>query len=127
MDRTDYEPKLSLIVEDTTNYSEIDEDFTETQKKRLTNLIDASKLSTNGLKLSKLVGPYKPGYLYDNSETHQSETDPPLRPIISQISTSSYDHAKTLNDILKKYVPDKYCKAPQVNSWKKSNQSQQQV
>ena len=55
MDSTDYEAKLSLIVGDTTKFSRIDEDSSETLKKKLINLIDAANLSTNDLQFSKLV------------------------------------------------------------------------
>ena len=37
------------------------------------------------------------------------EIDPPLRPTFSQDGTPSHEIDKTLNDILKKYVPDHYC------------------
>ena len=39
---------------------------------------------------------------------HKDEQRPPLRPIISQIGTPTYDVAKKLNDILCPYMPTKY-------------------
>ena len=35
---------------------------------------------------------------------HKTEQDPPLRPIISQIGTPTYEMAKNLNDILCPYM-----------------------
>ena len=61
MDGRDYEAKLSLYVGDITKFSRIDEYFTETPKKKLNNLIEASNLSTNDFNLSKLEGHYKQG------------------------------------------------------------------
>ena len=49
MDRTDHEARLSLTVGDTTIFSRNDEDSTETQKKKLNSLIDATKYSTNDI------------------------------------------------------------------------------
>ena len=65
-------------------------------------------LSTNDRPLIKLVGQYKPGYAYGNAKTHKSITDPALRLIISHIGSPAYDVPKSLNFILKKYIPAKY-------------------
>ena len=64
--------------------------------------------STNDLKLPKIKGHYKPGYLYGIPKVHESIADPPLRRIIFQIGTSTYKIAKTLNSILKDKIPDKF-------------------
>ena len=54
------------------------------------------------------MGYYSPGYIYGNPKIHKNLEDPPLRPIISQVGTPAYDISKTLNDIMKKYIPAKY-------------------
>ena len=60
------------------------------------------------IKSSKRVGKYEPGYIYGNPKVHKRLTNPPLRPIISQIGTVTYDIAKELNVIISKYIPHKY-------------------
>ena len=108
MDRSDYLNKLSSIVADEQKFTRLTKDSTEALKKKLNGLIEASNMSTNDFKFNKLVGHYKPGYLYGNPKTHKDLENPPLRPIISQIGTPAYEIAKSLNDLLKKYIPDNF-------------------
>ena len=51
-----------------------------------------------------MIGDYSPGYIYGNVKIHKS-SPPPLRPIISQMSTPTYEVAKGLDKIIKKYLP----------------------
>ena len=60
----------------------------------------------DGVHFSTISGEYTPGYAYGTVKTHK--TDNPLRPIISQVCTSTYKLAKRLNQLLKRYVPSKY-------------------
>ena len=46
--------------------------------------------------------------MYGNPKIHKNITNPPLRPIISQIGTPTYEVAKNLNLLLKSYLPEKY-------------------
>ena len=55
------------------------------------------------MKLQRITGEYRPGYMYGNVKTHKPGN--PLRPIISQIPLPTYQLAKTLNSILYPYVP----------------------
>ena len=54
------------------------------------------------------TGHFSPGYIYGNPKIHKNTKDPPLRPIISQIGTPTYEIAKKLNDLLSPYMPCKY-------------------
>jgi hypothetical protein len=51
---------------------------------------------------------HEPGYIYGNPKTHKCKVNPPLRPIISQIGTVTYDTAKKLNSIIAPYMPKKH-------------------
>ena len=62
----------------------------------------------NNLGLQQLEGEYRPGYIYGNPKIHKNATDPPLRPIISQIGTPTYEVAKTINKIITPYMNKKY-------------------
>lgn len=54
------------------------------------------------------VGDYTPGYIYGNAKIHKNKKDPPLRPIISQIGTVTYDIGRKLKEIITPYMPTKY-------------------
>ena len=108
MDKTDYIEKLDSIVDDENKFRKLDKDPTEALKKNLNSLIDTCNRSTNDHRIPKLIGHFKPGYLYGNAKIHKNLSNPPLRPIISQIGTPTYEVAKNLNDLLKKYLPSKY-------------------
>ena len=58
--------------------------------------------------LKKISGHYEPGYIYGNPKTHKNVNDPPLRQIVSQIGTVTYETAKWLNSIITKYMDRKY-------------------
>ena len=55
-----------------------------------------------------MVGHYSPGYIYGNCKIHKNSQNPPLRPIISQVLSPTYDIAKTLNKLILPYIPNKY-------------------
>ena len=58
--------------------------------------------------IKKLEGNYKPGYRFGNAKIHKNPEYPPLRPIISQISSPTYDIAKKLDKIIRGYMPSKF-------------------
>ena len=58
------------------------------------------------LKLPKIIGDFQPGYIYGNVKTHKNNN--PLRPIISQVLTPTYNLAKLLNNIITPYIPRDY-------------------
>ena len=108
LDRKKYEEKLFNLTADSTKFKKLEKDPVENLKRDLNGIIDCINHETGRQLLPKLVGYYSPGYIYGNPKIHKNLEDPPLRPIISQVGTPAYDISKTLNDILKKYVPAKY-------------------
>ena len=108
LDRSDYYAKLDSIIDDVTKFKMLSKDPTDALKSKLNKIVTSIHSLTHDLKISKLIGSYSPGYLYGNPKTHKNTDDPPLRPIISQIGTPTYEIAKLLNNILTKYMPAKY-------------------
>ena len=76
----------------------------------ITSSLDGTISDINGVpsapKFTKLCGKFSPGYAYGNVKNHKPGN--PLRPIISQIPTATYNIAKKLNEILTPYVPTAY-------------------
>ena len=54
-----------------------------------------------------IVGEFAPGYVSGTVKTHKDGD--PLRPIVSHVSTPTYKLAKRLNQLLKPYIPSKFC------------------
>ena len=106
MDTEEYHQKLDSILQDPSKFKRLDQDPTEKLKKKLNCLIETNNADANGIKLSKVVGDYKPGYCYGNVKTHKPGNK--LRPIISQIPTPTYHLAKKLAALLDPYIPSKY-------------------
>ena len=79
---------------------------------RLKCAINAVINAVNGvqdqLHFTPLEGDYEPAYLYGNPKVNKSSTDPPLRPIISQVPSPTYNIATELNHIITPYLPQKY-------------------
>ncbi|XP_076056175.1 uncharacterized protein LOC143034116 [Oratosquilla oratoria] len=94
------------ILQDHSKFKLISRNPIENLKKKLNNLISGINAEIGGTKFSKLVGDFQPGYFYGNVKTHKENN--PLRPIISQISTPSYQVAKTLHNIISPYIPTTY-------------------
>ncbi|XP_045124906.1 uncharacterized protein LOC123512546 [Portunus trituberculatus] len=105
--KEDYDSKLNAILSDTTKFKRITRNPTESLKKRVNATITSINAGSNNLKLQKIVGEFSPGYAYGNVKTHKQNN--PLRPIISQIPTPTYNIAKRLNQLLTPYVPNTYC------------------
>ena len=106
MDRAEYLSKINDILSDSSKFKKISRDPSETLKKRVNQLIVSANAVAGHEHFSKLVGEYKPGYMYGTVKTHKHNN--PLRPIISQILTPTYDLAKSLNTLLSPYVPTNY-------------------
>ncbi|XP_076067668.1 uncharacterized protein LOC143040459 [Oratosquilla oratoria] len=95
------------ILADETKFQRLTRDPTLTTVRKANKIIDAVNARVDGLKLHKISGDFRPGYLYGNVKTHKISN--PLRPIISQIPTPTYQLAKRLNALLTPLVPADYC------------------
>ena len=108
MKKVDYERKINDILADENKFIKIAKDPTPQIKKRLRGLIDLINKGNHSIKLPLPVGEYNPGYIYGNPKIHKNIKDPPLRPIISQIGTVTYEIGRRLKDIITPYMPQKY-------------------
>ena len=106
LDRDDYYRKIDSILQDRTKFLAISRDPTAKLKKNLNDLICAANAVVGGIHFQKVVGEYKPGYMYGNVKINK--TDNPLRPIISQIPTPSFHLAKKLYDLIAPYIPSSH-------------------
>ena len=106
MDKKEYLNKIDEILSDQSKFKMIKRNPVEKIKQKANKLIKAQNADTNALKLSEIVGDYRPGYAYGNVKTHKK--DNPLRPIISQIPSPTYKLAKSINSIIAPYIPDQY-------------------
>ena len=106
LNKNDYLTKIDNILDDTTKFKKIGRDPTSELKVKANKLIDALNAAQGDIKIPRIIGDYKPGYLYGNVKTHKNNY--PLRPIISQVLTPTYQLAKTLNSIITPYVPSRF-------------------
>ena len=106
MDKEDYERKLNSILSDSTKFKKISKDPTNSVKQKANKLISTLNAAQQDKHLPKIVGDYKPGYIYGTAKTHKPNN--PLRPIISQIPTSTYELSKSINSIISPYIPNQF-------------------
>ena len=106
LNTSDYYEKLDDILNDDTKFKRIKKDTTNDIKIKANKLITANNALIGGFKLDKIIGDFSPGYIYGTVKTHKPGN--PLRPIISQIPSPVYEISKKLNEIISKYIPDKY-------------------
>ena len=93
-------------MNDNVKFKKIKRNKTEDIKKKANKLIDAANAVQEDIKFSKIIGDYSPGYIYGNVKIHKINN--PLRPIISQIPTPTYNLAKKINNIISPYIPKNY-------------------
>ena len=105
LDKSKYLQKIDEIVSDKKKFKQISKNPTSDLKKKVNKLIAAANAEIGGVQFQQIIGEYQPGYLYGNVKVHNEGN--PLRPIISQIPTPTYDIAKRLNDIIIPYIPVK--------------------
>ncbi|KAF2348059.1 hypothetical protein FHG87_021185, partial [Trinorchestia longiramus] len=110
LNRTDYKAKLDEILSDQKKFSRIACDPTAALKTKVKKLIGRVNKNKQEKILQPVIGQYNPSYIYGTVKLHK--TGHPLRPIISQIPTPTYEVAKQLNRIISPYLPAKY----QINS-----------
>ena len=106
LDKKDYEERIQNILNDSSKFKRISRDPTEKLRRRINAIIDANNAQVGSEKLNKIIGEYRPGYIYGTVKLHKK--DFPLRPIVSQIPTPTYSISKKLNNIISKYLPSKY-------------------
>ena len=69
-----------------------------TNLKQINKIITVNNAEIDNIKLPKIIRDFKPSYIYGKIKIHKPGN--PLRPIISQIPTSAYYIAKTINNII---------------------------
>ena len=106
MNRDEYMSKINNILSDESKFQRITRDPTLLLKQKTNKIIDSVNAVNGAFKLNKISGEYSPGYIYGNVKTHKNNN--PLRPIISQIPTPTYNLSKTLNNIITPYMPNRY-------------------
>lgn len=107
LDKEEYFSKLSGILSDTSKFQKIKEDPTKKLKAKVNRDIKSANAVIDGVHFQTIVGEFSPGYIYGTVKTHKNGN--PLRPIVSQVSTPTYKLAKRLNQLLKPYIPAKFC------------------
>ena len=103
LDRAEYLSKVEDILRDQKKFKKLRRNPIADLKKKVNNVIASANAVIGGTHFEKLVGEFHPGYLYGTVKTHKAGN--PLRPIISQIPTPTYQLAKRLNSIITPYVP----------------------
>ena len=98
LNKTDYLAKIDDILADESKFKRITRNPIESLKQKANSLISTLNAAQDSIHLSKIIGDYYPGYMYGNVKTHKVNN--PLRPIISQVPTPTYNLAKSLNKII---------------------------
>ena len=106
MNRDEYKSKLDDILKDDTKFKHITRNCTEDLKKDVRKVCKEVNDKCGKKIFKEPTGDYEPGYLYGNVKTHKPGSK--LRPIISQVTTPTYETAKKLDDMIKPYIPSKY-------------------
>ena len=107
MNTDEYINKIDAILSDSTKFRKVTKDPSDALKSEINKLITTIN-GHSDCNMSKVIGHYEPGYIYGNPKIHKSQNDPPLRPIISQVGTVTYDIAKWMNSLITPYMPQKF-------------------
>ena len=102
MKQNDNIDKITQLISNPSKFKQINTNPSDDIKKKMNHLIVQANESTKVFQ--KITGHFEPGYIYGNPKTHKNKIDPPLRPIISQIGTITYDIAKQLNTTITPYM-----------------------
>ena len=105
--KEEYLSKLDNILQDPLKFQRVRRNPIEDIKREVNSIIDGVNALNGAIHLPRICGDYDVGYIYGNVKTHKPGN--PLRPIISQCPTPTYQLAKALNKILTPYIPDEYC------------------
>ena len=103
LNKDDYLDKVGQVLSNEAKFEKVTRNTSADLQKKVNALITAANSQIDGVHFSKIIGEYKPGYLYGNVKIHKEGN--PIRPIISQIPTPTYDIAKTLNQLITPYIP----------------------
>ena len=106
MNKSEYLGKVNDILKDTSKFKHISKNPIDQLRQDANELIEAQNAVVDDIKLPKIIGDFQPGYFFGNIKTHKVGN--PLRPIISQIPTPTYNLAKTLNKIISPFIPNQY-------------------
>ena len=98
--------KLNTILQDPPKSQRLNRNPIEDIKREANNIINSINAVQGATHFSRICEDYDVGYMHGNVKTHKPQN--PLRPIISQCHTPTYQLAKILNRILTPYVPDRY-------------------
>ena len=83
---------MSTILRDPSKFKPITRNPTNELKSKLNKLIRQNNMNKDHLRIPLVEGDYKLGYAYGNVKTHKEGN--PLRPIISQTPSVTYNTAK---------------------------------
>ena len=92
--KSNYLSKISNILSDDSKFIKVTSDPTDIIKKKANLLIVSINAPLKTDKVTSIIGECKPGYLYGNAKIHKK--DIPLRPIISQCPTPTYNLVSNL-------------------------------
>ena len=106
LNKADYHSKLQTILNDKNKFTKLNQNPTNQLEYKINKLINANNTDIPNLKLPKIIGDYKHGYIYGTVKIHKPGN--PLWPIISQVTTPTYELTKTINDLITPYLSDKY-------------------
>ena len=106
MNTDEYISKINEILSNSSKFKRIHRNPIAKLKQKANKLIDCLNSLQGDVKVPKIIGDYKPGYIYVNVKTHKSGN--PLCPIISQIPTPTYNLVKTINKVISPYIPNNH-------------------
>ena len=106
MDKNEYIRQLTHLLSNPSKFQRINSDPTEAIKRKLNSLI--AKANKNSTIFSKITGHFEAGYIYGNPKTNKDKNNPPLRPIVSQVGTVTYDVAKRLNALIAPFMQKRH-------------------
>ena len=106
MDKNEYIQQLTYLLSNTSKFQKFNSDPTEAIKRKLNSLI--AKANKHSTIFSEITGHYEAGYIYGNPKTYKDKNNPPLRPIVSQVGTVTYDVAKRLNALIAPFMQKRY-------------------
>ena len=98
LNKSDYHSKLEIILNDKNKFTRLNPYPTNQLKSIINKLINANNADLHNIKLPKIIGDYKPGYIYWTVNIHKPGY--PLQPIISQVTTPTYQLTKTINHLI---------------------------